>query len=84
METKETSLPSWVLMAIWVTVTKAVENGHQDPLFLTDQLIKSADLLGITGDAFEPLRDDDEYPSLRDDDESPSKPIPSQSHQERI
>lgn len=73
METKETSLPSWVLMSIWVTVTKAVENGHQDPLFLTDQLLKSAEFLGIT-EASSVL--------LRTDEASREQPTPVQSHPE--
>lgn len=59
METKETSLPAWVLMAIWVTVTKAVENGNHDPLFLTDQLLKSAEFLGITEASSVLLRTDE-------------------------
>lgn len=72
METKETSLPSWVMMAIWVTVTKAVENGHQDPLFLTDQLLKSAEFLGITEASSVLLRTD----------EAREQPTPVQSHPE--
>lgn len=73
METKETSLPAWVLMSIWVTVTKAVENGHQDPLFLTDQLLKSAELLGIT---------EVSSVQLRSDEASREQPTPAQSHPE--
>ena len=67
------ALPAWVLMSIWVTVTKAVENGHQDPLFLTDQLLKSAELLGIT---------EVSSVQLRSDEASREQPTPAQSHPE--